>query len=250
MGLIGNLVVKLVLKRAIRQSAKKANSCEQELFEQMDTNPEIKQNCTDSLLSVVKPLIQAALIEFKEKTCDRVDVTIRKDFKCVVSNNGKGIDGTVLKDTAFSAFELMNSNDEACGNFITAVFEGQNEEESPNKIDEAFNEMYDENTIIGNLKKVMLGAGGYCEITSNHDGEKFVKLYDAHVILPSKFRNKGKTSDTGLSVVFNETINVFKKLSFGFDEIVNCADTVAKENPGFTIVVSDERNNQQKLFRC
>ena len=236
---------KLFYKRIMKKAEKANTALTQELFEKMNTNEDVRKNCAEELMGIVRPLINIALIEHKEKTCNAISIIIDTGGKCAITINGSGIDGNILKTTPLSVFETINSEsgEEFVGNFLMKK-EAVSEPFSESANEEESDDIFDETTIIGNLKSAILHCD-YFEIISEFQKQKYIKKYIFKFDLP-KFKSCGKTEKSGLTIIFNS--NLLKNYTFGFDEISSYSEQIAQQNFGMKINIDDKRNNRQAQY--
>lgn len=226
-----NFLMKIIYKRMLKKSLKYADTYydsqeHKDFVFEFDSNPEVRSNCAEEIKNIAESVLSGMLLQFKQGKCKKADITINKDYSCTISNDGEGLDYTILKNASFTVFDRMLNN-EISDNFFETMKDREEDE------------FFDISTVEGNFLKGLLYSSSF-EIVSNFNGKKYIKSYQSLQSFPV-FKKKGKTTDSGLSVKFNSNLNLFSNLNFGFKELSELSQKIMTENPGFIITVTDLR---------
>ena len=181
---------------------------------------------------LVYEVVDNSIDEILAGGCDKIEVVIKDDNVCMVSDNGRGIPVDPMKEVkdpklkGKSALEVVLTVLHAGGKFDAGAYK-----------------------VSGGLH----GVGVSCvnalsemlEVTVHREGKIWKQEYRRGK--PQyEVKSVGTTADHGTTVVFKPDVEIFKDAVFSFDVISNRLRELAFLNPGARITIIDEREEGKK----
>ena len=177
---------------------------------------------------LVEEVVANAIDEAMAGFCSRIEVVLRADGSCCVSDNGRGIPVGVHKDTGKSALEVVMTMLHAGGKFDHQSYK-----------------------VSGGLH----GVGVSCVNALSEwltaevrlGGEVYFQEY-ARGVAVTPMERRGKTKSQGTRITFKPDPEIFDTVDLNYDLIASRARELAFLNSGLTISVSDERSEKSETF--
>ena len=181
---------------------------------------------------LVYEVVDNSIDEILAGGCDKIEVVIKDDNVCSVSDNGRGIPVDPMKEVkdpklkGKSALEVVLTVLHAGGKFDAGAYK-----------------------VSGGLH----GVGVSCvnalsellEVTVHREGKIWKQEYRRGK--PQyEVKSVGTTTDHGTTVVFKPDVEIFGDVSFSFDIVSNRLRELAFLNPGARITIIDEREEGKK----
>jgi len=183
---------------------------------------------------LVYEVVDNSIDEILAGGCNKIEVVLKEDNVCSVSDNGRGIPVDPMKDVkdpklkGKSALEVVMTVLHAGGKFDSGGYK-----------------------ISGGLHgvgvSVVNALSEWLEVEVRRDGKVWHQAYDR-----GKPRNEvrviGNTNEHGTTVTFKPDEEIFGKITFSFDVLSNRLRELAFLNPGTRINIVDEREDKKHTF--
>ncbi len=173
---------------------------------------------------VVDNSVDEALAGF----CTEIDVTVHTDNSVTVIDNGRGIPVDLHRKMRLPAAEVVMTKLHAGGKFDTQSYK-----------------------VSGGLHgvgvSVVNALAGWLDLEIWRDGQVYEQSY-ARGKPTSKLKATGKTNKTGTKVTFHPDPQIFPRINFNCDTLVQRLRELAFLNKGLRITLKDERNDKKAEF--
>jgi len=183
---------------------------------------------------LVYEVVDNSIDEILAGGCNKIEVVLKEDNVCSVSDNGRGIPVDPMKDVkdpklkGKSALEVVMTVLHAGGKFDSGGYK-----------------------ISGGLHgvgvSVVNALSEWLEVEVRRDSKVWHQAYDR-----GKPRNEvrviGNTNEHGTTVTFKPDEEIFGKITFSFDVLSNRLRELAFLNPGTRINIVDEREDKKHTF--
>ena len=160
--------------------------------------------------------------------CNQIGITLFKDGKVKVEDNGRGIPVEIHPDTGVSALETVMTMLHAGAKFGGKSY-----------------------TVSGGLHgvgaSVVNALSSWLKVESRRDGQLYSQEY-CYGVPQAAVKAEGEASGSGTTTTFLPDKDVFSSLSYDFDLLVQRLREVAYLVPKLEINLHDERNNQEATF--
>jgi DNA gyrase subunit B len=176
------------------------------------------------VFEVVDNSVDEALAGF----CKRIDVTIHKDNRITVDDDGRGIPVDVVPKVGKPAVEVVMTMLHAGGKFGGGGYK-----------------------ISGGLHgvgvSVVNALSEWLEVEVHRDGRRYAQRFERGQ-RASPLRTMGKTDRTGTTVVFKPDTQVFVETEYDAKIIAARLDELAYLNAGLVLTLTDERSGERQEF--
>ncbi len=160
--------------------------------------------------------------------CNQIGITLFKDGKVKVEDNGRGIPVEIHPDTGVSALETVMTMLHAGAKFGGKSY-----------------------TVSGGLHgvgaSVVNALSSWLKVESKRDGKLYSQEY-CYGVPQAAVKVEGEASGSGTTTTFLPDKDVFSSLSYDFDLLVQRLREVAYLVSKLEINLHDERNNQEATF--
>jgi len=183
---------------------------------------------------LVYEVVDNSIDEILAGGCNKIDVVLKDDNVCSVSDNGRGIPVDPMKDVKDpklknkSALEVVLTVLHAGGKFDTGGYK-----------------------ISGGLHgvgvSVVNALSEWLEVEVRRDGKVWFQAFDRGKPRDA-VKTIGQTQDHGTTVTFKTDAQVFTEGIFSFDVLSNRLRELAFLNPGARINIIDEREDKKHTF--
>ncbi|HNT97382.1 MAG TPA: DNA topoisomerase (ATP-hydrolyzing) subunit B [Elusimicrobiales bacterium] len=181
---------------------------------------------------LVYEVVDNSIDEILAGGCNKIEVVIKDDNVCMVSDNGRGIPVDPMKEVkdpklkGKSAMEVVLTVLHAGGKFDAGAYK-----------------------VSGGLHGVGVSCvnalSEWLEVQVHRDGKIWKQEYKRG--RPQyDVKSVGTTEDHGTTVTFKPDVEIFKDAAFSFDVISNRLRELAFLNPGARITIIDEREEGKK----
>lgn len=185
---------------------------------------------------LVYEVVDNAIDEIMAGGCNKIDVILKEDNVCSVSDNGRGIPVDPMKDVkdpklkGKSALEVVMTVLHAGGKF--------DKEKGGYKISGGLH---------GVGVSVVNALSEWLEVYVKREGKIWYQSYKrGKPQTPVKV--VGNTDEHGTTVIFKPDEEIFGNNKFSFDTLANRLRELAFLNPGVRITIIDERNDKKYSF--
>jgi len=177
---------------------------------------------------LVYEVVDNAIDEAMIGECSEISITVHKDNRVTVKDNGRGIPTDKHPRFKISGVELVMTKLHAGGKFDHKTYK-----------------------ISGGLHgvgvSVVNALSELLEVTVEKDGKKYYQKYQRGKPV-AKLKETGKTKERGTIVTFKPDRSVFNSTEFDYDTLKNRLRELAFLNKGTKIIFQDERNGKKKEF--
>ncbi|MEK7721712.1 MAG: ATP-binding protein, partial [Elusimicrobiota bacterium] len=183
---------------------------------------------------LVYEVVDNSIDEIMAGGCNKIEVVLKEDNFCSVSDNGRGIPVDPMKEVkdpklkGKSAMEVVLTVLHAGGKFDKGAYK-----------------------VSGGLHgvgvSVVNALSEWLEVSVNRDGKIWKQEYRRGKP-QADVKSVGATEDHGTTVTFKPDVEVFGGGSFSFDTVSNRLRELAFLNPGTRITIIDERDNKKHTF--
>jgi DNA gyrase subunit B len=194
----------------------------------------IGSTSVQGLHHLVYEVVDNSIDEILAGGCNKIDVVLKDDNICSVSDNGRGIPVDPMKEVkdpklkGKSALEVVLTVLHAGGKFDSGGYK-----------------------ISGGLHgvgvSVVNALSEWLEVEVRRDGKVWYQAYDR-----GKPRDEvkviGQSNEHGTTVTFKADEEIFKDAVFSFDVLSNRLRELAFLNPGARITIIDERDDKKHTF--
>jgi len=180
------------------------------------------------LLHLVHEIVDNSIDEAMAGCCDRIDVVIQKDGAVTVADNGRGIPVEIHHVTNVSALETVMTTLHAGGKFGGRSYK-----------------------VSGGLHgvggSVVNALSAWLKVDVKRDGRLYTQEY-VRGVPKEPVKRVGKAEGTGTTVSFLADEQIFGKIEYHFDSLVQSFREMAYLNKGVEICLRDERSDEEKCF--
>ena len=180
----------------------------------------------DGLHHLVYEVVDNSIDEALAGHCSRITVTILPENIVRVRDDGRGIPVDIHPEEGISALEVVMTRLHAGGKFDKATYK-----------------------VSGGLHgvgvSVVNALSEYCEVSVHLAGQRYRQRYRRGVA-ETPVAIVGETTSTGTQVEFRPDAEIFDTTAFSFDTLSQRLRELAFLNKGLTIVISDQRGEQER----
>jgi DNA gyrase subunit B len=177
---------------------------------------------------LVHEIVDNSIDEAMAGCCDRIDVVIHKDCVVTVADNGRGIPVEIHSVTNVSALETVMTTLHA-----GAKFGGRSYKVSGG--------------LHGVGGSVVNALSAWLKVDVRRDGRLYTQEY-VRGVPKEPVKRVGKAEGTGTTVSFLADEQIFEKIDYSFDVLVQSFREMAYLNKGVEICLRDERSDDEKCF--
>jgi DNA gyrase subunit B len=160
--------------------------------------------------------------------CTKITVTLRKDDTVTVEDDGRGIPVDIHPATKITALETVMTVLHAGAKFGGKTYQ-----------------------VSGGLHgvgaSVVNALSAHLEVIVRRNGKKYRQEYKKG-IPQGEVHETGKASDTGTTITFLADEEIFNKIDYDFDTLIDRLREMAYLNKGLEICLIDERGGKEKTF--
>lgn len=177
---------------------------------------------------LVWEIVDNAIDEALAGFCNKIDVIITKKNEIIVKDNGRGIPVDIHKKTGVSTVETVYTTLHAGGKFGNGSYK-----------------------VSGGLHgvgaSVVNALSEYLEVTVYRDGKTYFQRFVNGGKSEAPLKEVGGSNQTGTEVLFKPDETIFTEtINFSYSLIKTRLRQLAFLNKGITIVVTDQRSDQEK----
>ena len=180
----------------------------------------------DGLHHLVYEVVDNSIDEALAGHCSRINVTILPENIIRVRDDGRGIPVDIHPEEGISALEVVMTRLHAGGKFDKGTYK-----------------------VSGGLHgvgvSVVNALSAYCEVFVHLGGKRYRQRYQRGVA-DAPVAIVGETTTTGTQVEFCPDDQIFDTTVFSFDTLSQRLRELAFLNKGLTIVISDQRGEQER----
>jgi DNA gyrase subunit B len=178
---------------------------------------------------LVYEIVDNSIDEAMAGYCDKIKVTINKDESITVEDNGRGIPVDKHKDMKKSALEVI----------MTVLHAGGKFDHSTYKVSGGLH---------GVGASVVNALSARCEVEVAREGHLYSQKYEKGIpVTPVKKLRPIKS--TGTKTTFFADNEIFPKVTFSFDTLLNRLRELAFLNKGLKLILKDDRDgNVEELY--
>ena len=173
---------------------------------------------------LVYEIVDNSIDEAMAGFCKQIMVTIEKDERIVVEDDGRGIPVDIHKETNKSALEVI----------MTVLHAGGKFDKSTYKVSGGLH---------GVGASVVNALSEWCRVEVSRDGAMWVQEYERG-IPRAQVARAGKTKKSGTKTIFKADSEIFRKIQYNFDTLASRLRDLAFLNKGLKIVLRDMREEE------
>ena len=178
---------------------------------------------------LVCEVVDNAVDEAMAGYCRRIEVVVRADGACSVTDDGRGIPVDMHKQMKKPALEVIMTTLHSGGKFDHKTYK-----------------------VSGGLHgvgvSVVNALSEWLEAEVRRDGVVYHQEYARGAAL-GRVKVRGKTKKSGTKITFKPDPKVFADVKFSFETIVARMKELAFLNPSLAISIADERTGQKEEFK-
>jgi len=178
---------------------------------------------------LIYEVVDNAVDEAMAGRCDSIQVNIKADDICSVTDNGSGIPVDMHPTEKKPALEVV----------LTILHSGAKFDDKTYSISGGLH---------GVGVSVVNALSEYLEAEVSRDGKVYYQRYEAG-ITKTKLEVRGKSKATGTKITFKPDKKVFKSINFNFDMVASRLRELAYLNKGLKIDLLDERDGKKETFQ-
>ena len=194
----------------------------------------IGSTSVQGLHHLVYEVVDNSIDEILAGGCNKIEVVLKEENICSVSDNGRGIPVdplTNVKDPKLkgkSALEVV----------LTVLHAGGKFDKGGYKISGGLH---------GVGVSVVNALSEWMDVEVRRDGKVWAQSYDRGRVR-AEVKSTGQTEERGTTVTFKPDKQIFSEAVFSFDTVSNRLRELAFLNPGTRITILDEREDKKHTF--
>ncbi|MBI4801469.1 MAG: DNA topoisomerase (ATP-hydrolyzing) subunit B [Elusimicrobia bacterium] len=183
---------------------------------------------------LVYEVVDNSIDEILAGGCNNIEVILKEENICSVSDNGRGIPVDPMKEVkdpklkGKSALEVV----------LTVLHAGAKFDSNAYKVAGGLH---------GVGVSVVNALSEWLEVEVHRDGKLWTQCYERGKP-KSDVKSRGETAEHGTTVTFKPDTQVFGDVIFSFDTVSNRLRELAFLNPGSRITIIDEREDKKHTF--
>ncbi|MBU2574169.1 MAG: DNA gyrase subunit B, partial [Elusimicrobia bacterium] len=183
---------------------------------------------------LVYEVVDNSIDEILAGGCNNIEVILKEENICSVSDNGRGIPVDPMKEVKDPKFKGKSALEVV----LTVLHAGGKFDSNAYKMSGGLH---------GVGVSVVNALSEWLEVEVHRDGKRWTQSYERGKP-GSDVKPKGETKEHGTTVTFKPDTQVFGEVIFSFDIISNRLRELAFLNPGARITIIDEREDKKHTF--